>query len=84
MASWGSNTVGSRLRTEVPVISPANNSALSSVPIAVLRPRRATAIPKNASLVVWMSFVAIRNCQPRTSTAPPSPAKPPQIAITRM
>ena len=31
-----------------------------------------------------MSFVAMRNCQPSTSTAPASPAKAPQMAITRM
>ena len=52
------------------------------VPTAVLRPSSATAMPRKPICEPWMSLVAMRNCQPSTSTAPASPAKSPQIAIT--
>ena len=41
-----------------------------TVPTAVLRPSSATAMPRKPSEPTWMSFVAMRNCQPRTSIAP--------------
>ena len=52
------------------------------MPIAVLRPSSATAMPMKPSVLTWMSFVAIRNCQPSTSSAPARPANAPQMAIT--
>ena len=41
----GLEDVGSRLRTEVPLSSAPNSSAATAVPIAVLRPSSATAMP---------------------------------------
>ena len=61
---------GSRLRCEVPLRSAPNSSAAATVPIAVLRPSSATAMPRKPSCVTSMSFVAKRNCQPRMSSAP--------------
>ena len=83
-ASDGSKTAGSRLRVDVPCSSAPNRSAAAHVPTAVLRPSRATAIPMKPSEPTWMSFVATRNCQPRTSIAPAMPANSPQSAITQM
>ena len=80
-ASSGGNTSGSRLRTEVPVSSAPNSSAENNVPTAVLRPSRATAIPRKPICVTWTSLVATRNCQPSTSSEPASPANSPQIAM---
>ena len=81
-ASSGSKIVGSRLRWDVPLSSAPNSSAANNVPTAVLRPSSATAIPKKPICEMSMSFVAIRNCQPRTSIAPARPAKKPHTAIT--
>ena len=81
-ASSGSKIVGSRLRCEVPLSRPPNSSPAATVPIAVLRPSRATAMPRKPICEIWMSFVAIRNCQPSTSSDPASPANTPQTAIT--
>ena len=83
-ASAGSKIDGSRERVDVPVVSAPNSRAENSVPIAVLRPSSATAIPEKPSVESWMSLVAIRNCQPSTSSVPASPANAPQTAITRM
>ncbi len=82
LASAGSNTVGSRLRTDVPVSSAPNSSAAKTVPIAVLRPSSATAMPRNPICEIWTSLVAMRNCQPSTSSDPARPANSPHIAIT--
>jgi hypothetical protein len=84
MASAGSKMFGSRLRTEVPVISAPNSSAEKSVPVAVLRPSSATAMPRKPSWLLRMSLVAMRNSQPSTSSVPASPANAPHTAITRM
>ena len=73
-ASAGSKTSGSRLRTDVPVSSAPNSSAENSVPTAVLRPSRATAMPRKPTSEIWTSLVATRNCQPSTSSEPASPA----------
>ncbi len=81
-ASDGSKIVGSRLRCEVPLISAPNRIADATVPLAVLRPSSATAMPKKPTCVVWMSSVPTLNCQPRTSSAPASPANTPQTAMT--
>ena len=81
-ASSGSNTDASRFRCEVPEIRAPNRSADAATPTAVLRPSSATAMPKNPIWVIWMSFVATRNCQPSTSSEPARPAKAPQTAIT--
>ena len=78
-ASSGWKTAGSRLRTDVPVSSAPNSSAENSVPIAVLRPSSATAMPRKPIWETWTSLVAIRNCQPSTSSEPASPANAPQI-----
>ena len=60
VASSGWKTVGSRLRTDVPLISAPNSSALKNTPIAVLRPSSATAMPKKPDAgAIWMSLVAI-------------------------
>ena len=82
VASSGSKIVGSRLRTDVPLSSAPNSSAATTVPPAVLRPSSATAMPRKPTWEIWMSFVAIRNCQPRTSIAPASPASTPQTTMT--
>ena len=85
VASSGGNTAGSRLRTDVPLSSAPNSSALNSTPIAVLRPSSATAMPMKpapTTLAFWRSLVATANCQPSTSIAPASPAKPPHHSIT--
>ena len=37
-------------------------------------PSSATAMPMKPTCEIWMSLVAMRNCQPSTSSAPPSPA----------
>ena len=84
VASSGGNTSGSRLRTEVPVRSAPNSSAEKNVPIAVLRPSSATAMPRNPIWEISMSLRATRNCQPSTSSEAARPANRPQIAITRM
>ena len=82
VASSGAKIVGSRLRTDVPLSSAPNSSAAITVPPAVLRPSSATAIPKKPTWEIWMSFVASRNCQPSTSSAPASPASAPQTSMT--
>jgi len=51
VASSGSNTAGSRLRTDVPLSRPPNRSAANSVPTAVLRPSSATAMPRKPACV---------------------------------
>ena len=81
-ASAGSNTAGSRFRTDVPVTSAPKNRAENSTPDAVLRPSSATAMPRKPIWVLWMSLVATRNCQPSTSSEPARPAKSPHTAIT--
>ena len=53
----------------------------SGTPIAELRPSSATAIPMKPICETWMSSTPSRNCQPRMSIAPASPAKVPEIAI---
>ena len=83
VASSGSKIVGSRLRCDVPLNSAPNNSAATAVPLAVLRPSSATAIPKKPTCEIWMSLVATWNSQPRMSIEPASPAKAPHTAITR-
>ena len=72
------------LRSEVPVSSAPNSSAAKTVPIAVLRPSSATAIPRKPTCEVWMSFVNRLNFQPSMSIAAASPANTPQIAIARI
>ena len=70
MASSGGKISGSRLRTEVPLVSAPNSSAENSTPLVVLRPSSATAMPMKpapTTLAFWMSFVATANCQPRMS-----------------
>ena len=87
VASSGSKIVGSRLRCEVPVSRAPKSSAATTVPLAVLRPSSATAMPKKPRPTfaeLKMSLVAMWNCQPRRSTDPASPAKAPQTAMTRM
>ena len=74
-ASAGSKIDGSRLRCDVPLLSAPNSSAAATVPLAVLRPSSATAIPRKPTSDAWMSFVASRNCQPRMSMPPARPAK---------
>ena len=83
-ASSGGKTLASICRDDVPVWSAAKRSAEKKIPIAVLRPSSATAMPTNPTALTWMSFVAIVNFQPRLSSAPPRPANPPAIASARM
>ena len=81
-ASAGSKTVGSRLRTDVPVTSAPKNRAENRTPTAVLRPSRATAMPRNPIWLMKTSLVATRNCQPSTSSEPARPANRPQTPMT--
>ena len=83
-ASSGAKIAGSRFLVDVPTVSAAKSMADRPTPIAVFRPSRATAIPTKAICdEMRTSFVLIRNCQPRMSSAPARPAKRPEIAIAR-
>ena len=62
----------------------AEEQAASTIPTAELRPSSATAIPMKPIWTIWMSSTPSRNCQPRMSIAPASPAKKPEIAIAMM
>ena len=78
VASSGGKTSGSRLRTEVPLISAPNRRAEKNTPLVVLRPSSATAMPMKpapTTLAFWMSFVATANCQPRMSITPARPGE---------
>ena len=57
MARAGSKTSGSSWRVDVPTSSAAKRSAAKRMPTALLRPRRATAIPVNAIRFVAKSPV---------------------------
>ena len=66
---------------DVPWSSAPKSSAASGTPIAELRPSSATAMPMKPIWETWMSSTPRRNCQPRMSIAPASPANVPEIAI---
>ena len=83
-ASSGLKISGSRFRVDVPVTSDANSIAAKPIPIALLRPSSATAIPTKAICdEIMTSFVLIRYAQPIVSIAPARPANMPEIAIAR-
>ncbi len=58
-ASSGGKTVGSSDRVDVPTCRPPKSSADSAIPIAVLRPSSATAMPMNPTWLAAMSFVTM-------------------------
>ena len=63
-ASSGLNTVGSRLRVEVPVSSAPKSSAEKADADGVFRPSSATAMPMKPIVEVWTSLTASRNSHP--------------------
>ena len=84
-ASAGSKTVGSRLRTDVPVISAPNSSADEQRPDRRVAPEQRDRDAEEPELVDagcrwWRSGTASRARRAR----PASPANAPQTAITRM
>ena len=83
LASSGLKISGSRLRWDVPVSRAPKRRAARPVPIAVFRPRRATAIPRNPIVDREIVLAATRYSQPRTSIEPPIPANAPAIAMAR-
>jgi hypothetical protein len=67
-----------------PVWRTANRSAPSTMPIPVLRPSSAIAMPVKPASTTCRFVVWIWNePEPRTSVAPPRPANAPAIAIDR-
>ncbi|OLD99843.1 MAG: hypothetical protein AUG91_05825 [Actinobacteria bacterium 13_1_20CM_4_69_9] len=64
--------------------SAPKRSADKPTPTAVLRPSSATAIPMKPIFDTWTSSTPSRNCHPRMSRPPASPANRPEIAIATM